>query len=826
MEICNYLLLCAAILKYVFAHQELLPFKNAQISKFLLVVTVDGSFHLLSEETEDCIWSNDHLLGKPLFNVNSSLKRPNEDQKTNSLDYFQSFKQDEQVLGYSFFFIFEPYQKGTIYTTHGDGNMEKLPFSIAELVHKAPFNIFKNHILFGNKISKYLAIDLITGEPIRWIFPDELTAFMDERIEQAHIWLSVVEYSCVIYYAVKDSIYPVWSVVYIEVGEPIYFQSSTHPFPSSVPAVSFSVIGNLFIQSGQTRMSWKFDSPCAKVFYLQRDSKNVLELSPENVVNAFGEVHLIPSLKFNFIYALPANKYSKAAGMLKMPKIDLYPLLPYGTLPNLPAIPTCQTVKFYQPPSEDDSLNLFDDKETAGSFHLQFANWNFHITKEIVTGFLVLALLFLFMQFKQRKSPGKKKEISNELVVSDEILGYGSNGTIVFKGTFHKQLVAVKRILNEYVEVAEHEVNLLHQTDPHPNVIRYYYMSKRNEFTFIVLEHCLCSFYDLFNDEMEDKYKEIRENLDLNQLATEVVQGMAHLHSLNIVHRDIKPQNILLSSKLKAVISDFGLCKKLSHIHQSFFPTLGKQTLSGTLGWRPPECILSDEVYKNADSLGASPLTGPKMNQAIDVFSTGCVLYYILSQGKHPFGESFERENNIISNTFSLAALDSNPEAQDLIKRMIEKSPNKRPSMSSITNHLLFWNSSKRLQFIQEISDRLEINDWRFVEFERQLEKQFSRVAPTRDWSKYFDKEILDDLFAFRTYSTQHLRNLLRFVRNKKNHFHQMTPKFQAIYGEIPDEFLAFFTSKFPTLLLVLYEVANSNEQLANDSSFKQQYLL
>ena len=80
----------------------------------------------------------------------------------------------------------------------------------------------------------------------------------------------------------------------------------------------------------------------------------------------------------------------------------------------------------------------------------------------------------------------------NSLHVSEEILGYGSNGTVVFKGKFNGKVVAVKRILNEYVEVAEHEVDLLHQTDPHPNVIRYYYMEKKASFTYIVLEYCQC----------------------------------------------------------------------------------------------------------------------------------------------------------------------------------------------------------------------------------------------------------------------------------------------------------------------------------------------
>ena len=48
----------------------------------------------------------------------------------------------------------------------------------------------------------------------------------------------------------------------------------------------------------------------------------------------------------------------------------------------------------------------------------------------------------------------------------------------------------------------------------------------------------------------------------------QATQGVQHLHNLDIVHRDIKPQNVLISmpgkkGEVRAMISDFGLCKKL-----------------------------------------------------------------------------------------------------------------------------------------------------------------------------------------------------------------------------------------------------------------------
>lgn len=56
--------------------------------------------------------------------------------------------------------------------------------------------------------------------------------------------------------------------------------------------------------------------------------------------------------------------------------------------------------------------------------------------------------------------------------------------------------------------------------------------------------------------------------LDALTLLRQATQGLSHLHNLDIAHRDVKPQNVLISmpgkkGDVRAMISDFGLCKKL-----------------------------------------------------------------------------------------------------------------------------------------------------------------------------------------------------------------------------------------------------------------------
>jgi len=56
---------------------------------------------------------------------------------------------------------------------------------------------------------------------------------------------------------------------------------------------------------------------------------------------------------------------------------------------------------------------------------------------------------------------------------------------------------AVKRVLREYVDVAETEVDLLRRSDNHPNVIRYYCMERDPQFMYIALELCVATLVEV-----------------------------------------------------------------------------------------------------------------------------------------------------------------------------------------------------------------------------------------------------------------------------------------------------------------------------------------
>ncbi|GAA5897662.1 bifunctional endoribonuclease/protein kinase IRE1 [Sporobolomyces salmoneus] len=436
------------------------------------------------------------------------------------------------------------------------------------------------------------------------------------------------------------------------------------------------------------------------------------------------------------------------------------------------------------------------------------------------------------------------------LSVSETILGYGSHGTVVLRGEFQGRAVAVKRLLKDFVTIATSEVNLLQESDDHPHVIRYFCKEQRDTFLYIALELCPASLFDLIDQ--PSSFSELVPLLDPKKALKQIASGLRHLHNLKIVHRDIKPQNILVSTAkrgggLRMLISDFGLCKKLDVDESSFQQTVNHA--AGSFGYRAPE-VLRGLVDPNetantgamtpslsvgsggstntlaASSNGTSTDPSMRLTRSIDIFSLGCIFYYVLTKGEHPFGGRYEREMNILQGKASVERLDGlgeeAVEVQDLILRMVASDPRERPTAEAVLLHPFFWNAQKRLLFICDASDRFEI-------MERDpptptlitLERKSSEILGD-DWTKALDRTLLDNLGKYRKYDGSSLRDLLRVLRNKKHHYQDLPEPVRKNLGDLPGGFLSYFTARFPHLLLHVYDTVATH--LADEAMFSSTF--
>lgn len=436
-------------------------------------------------------------------------------------------------------------------------------------------------------------------------------------------------------------------------------------------------------------------------------------------------------------------------------------------------------------------------------------------------------------------------------VNTDAILGYGGHGTMVYKGSFGGRDVAVKRMLKEFYDIASHEVNLLQQHDDHPNVIRYFDKESAGGFLYIALELCPASLQEVI--EKPGFYPSLvpLNGLDTPNILKQITSGIHYLHTLKIVHRDIKPQNILVSApKLtianpssyqppRLLISDFGLCKKLEGDQNSFRATTA--FAAGTSGWRAPELLVDDDptlkptaaalelpstdMTNNSEPLVVDPQTNRRATRAIDIFSLGCVFYYCLTQGSHPFDKDgkFMREANIVKGLYNLDSLNSlgdyQWEAKELVGQMLSHNPKGRPDAATILTHPFFWSAEDRLEFLCHVSDAFEFEKYTTQQNEDYISDALAHLesyAPVilkeayGDFLRVLPQAFKDALGRQRKYTGGSVLDLLRALRNKKSHYEDMPGSVKEKVGPLPAGYLGFWTRKFPSLLLTCWYVVRA----------------
>ena len=453
-------------------------------------------------------------------------------------------------------------------------------------------------------------------------------------------------------------------------------------------------------------------------------------------------------------------------------------------------------------------------------------------------------------------------QINSLVIHTDRIIGQGSCGTIVFEGSFEGRDVAVKRMLSQYYELALQEVSFLQQSDDHPNVVRYFCQQKDDHFLYIAVELCQASLFEVWEadkaktNERQQQLQALKLaiQLDMTRTLQQLAAGLCHLHNLRIIHRDIKPQNILVAfpkrtqaaGTTRLVISDFGLGKNLPENVSTLVDPTGN---AGTSGWKAPELISQPRDTESKHSQGNSHTGGSDggsgtvsgVKRAADIFALGCLFFWVLTDGIHPFedenGWQQLREYNIKrgkKNMDSLGQWSDAYEPMQLITSMLEHQPEHRPTAQAVLNHPYFWPPEKRLAFLCDASDHFEREPRGTFEdgyagdsYQLQmLEYRAEEVIGSPfDFLTKLDRSFVDTLGKQRKYSGNRLLDLLRALRNKKNHYEDMPEHVKDRVGPLASGYLNYWTRKFPKLLITCYEIVH-DANLQDSDRFKVYFAL
>uniref|UniRef100_A0A3B4AT84 Serine/threonine-protein kinase/endoribonuclease IRE1 n=1 Tax=Periophthalmus magnuspinnatus TaxID=409849 RepID=A0A3B4AT84_9GOBI len=746
----------------------------------LFVSTLDGSLHAVSKQSGDIKWT----LREGSYIMDTSLTNPND---------------------------------GSLYILggkHKEG-LVKLPFTIPELVQSAPCRSSDGILYTGKKLDMWFVVDPETGEK-----QTSLTTGSSESIcpNTPLLYIGRTEYMVTMFDTKTQELR--WNATYNDYSAPAYDEKQDYKMAHLVSSGDGLVV-TVDRETGDVLWSQNYGSPVVGVYLYSGDSLRHaphLSLAMETLrfltfSSANERADPYSSLKWSYqptLYVGKMDSHLYASTSLVHHGVSL---VPRGvTLARIEGPLTeevtvrergeCEitpsTDVRYPPGSTTSPKNhwlLIGTQHTHCEIsgvllkHKSFNGPIYHISSSSSCPLHLSSAQFpLHLSFSTPLllSAPSKVQVGKISFSPSDVLGHGTAGTFVFRGRFDGRHVAVKRILPECLEVAEREVQLLRESDTHPNVIRYFCTERDRLFTYIAIELCAATLQQYV--ENPSAFPDLSPICLLEQ----TMCGLSHLHSLNIVHRDLKPRNILLSGpsavgRVRALISDFGLCKKIQDGRCSFSLRSG---IPGTEGWIAPE-VLRDTP-------------GNKPTAAVDVFSAGCVFYYVVSGGQHPFGDALRRQVNILSGEYALTYFkeETNNDviARDLIEQMISPDPVVRPSTACVLKHPFFWTPEKQLLFFQDVSDRIEKepSDSPIVV---RLETASRSVVRT-NWRMHISVSLQTDLRRFRTYKGNSVRDLLRAMRNKKHHYHELPREVQETLGELPEGFVSYFTCRFPRLLM------------------------
>ncbi len=293
-----------------------------------------------------------------------------------------------------------------------------------------------------------------------------------------------------------------------------------------------------------------------------------------------------------------------------------------------------------------------------------------------------------------------------------EVIGTGGMA-VVYKALCHRlnRYVAVKILKDEYAKDEEFR-NRFHAEShaiamvSHPNIVAVYDVSRSSSVEYIVME--------LIDGMSLKQYMARRGKLTQKEaihFTTQILRALSHAHSKGIIHRDIKPHNIMILRDSTVRVTDFGIARLESS-----------------------QKTVTREAFGSVHYIAPEQAKGSNIDCRADIYSTGVVLYEMLTgrlpyEGDTPVSIAIQHINSL-----PLSPREINPEIPEALEKITMKAM--APSLP------------KRYASTDEMIEDLE-NFRKNPEFEVAYEPPKSReeedLSQTRTIS-IINEDVLDDM--------------------------------------------------------------------------------
>lgn len=298
------------------------------------------------------------------------------------------------------------------------------------------------------------------------------------------------------------------------------------------------------------------------------------------------------------------------------------------------------------------------------------------------------------------------EEIDKHVLRKYEIitkLGKGAYG-IVWKSIDKKtrETVALKKIYDAFQNATDaqrtfREIMFLQELNNHENIIKLYNVLKadNDRDIYLVFEYMDTDLHAVIR-------ANILEEVHKQYIMYQLLKALKYMHSADLLHRDMKPSNLLLNSDCLVKIADFGLARSVASLENDKVPNPVLTDYVATRWYRAPEILLGSNAY----------------TKGVDMWSIGCILGELLG-GKPMFpgtstmnqldkimevtGRPSQEDVEAVKSHFASSMLETlpptkpryladmfpnaSPEALDLLRRLLKFSPNKRITAEEALKH-------------------------------------------------------------------------------------------------------------------------------------------
>lgn len=273
---------------------------------------------------------------------------------------------------------------------------------------------------------------------------------------------------------------------------------------------------------------------------------------------------------------------------------------------------------------------------------------------------------------------------SEELVIRKSVkdfkfgktLGVGSYSTVLLatdKNTSNQFAVKVldkRHIIREKkVKYVNIEKNTLNRLGVHNGIVRLFFTFQDESSLYFVLDYApngeLLSLIKEFGTLNEDSTR---------YYGAQILDAIKYMHDNGVIHRDSKPENILVDKDMKIQITDFGTAKLLEKGDNGRYPSDARsKSFVGTAEYVSPELLNEKAVGKPCD-----------------IWAFGCIIYQMIA-GKPPFKATNEylTFQKIVKLQYAFTA-GFPMVVRDLIKKILVLNPKDRATIKTIQNHFFF----------------------------------------------------------------------------------------------------------------------------------------